>query len=110
MQYRGLRSKAAVGDNSSSAEADSNFNIFNASNCSIETPHKVLRCYTIAGAGGGLKWRVVVDEQDSVNPSYVFHRDGHCTTCMCGDFRWRNFHSRAPLLASLRRLKLCSIP
>ena len=71
VQYRGLKAKAGT-VNGTAATLDSNFNIYNATNCSIYTPHKALQCYTVAGAGTGLQWSVIVDGQVSVNPTYRY--------------------------------------
>ena len=42
---------------------------YNAVGCTVSTPHTALTCTTVAGAGGGLDWKVTVDGQDSRNPT-----------------------------------------
>ncbi len=46
--------------------------MFNATNCTLLELHKSLQCLTVAGAGGELRWSVVVDGQASVNPTYRY--------------------------------------
>jgi len=55
-------------------------------NCTMHTPHKVLACYTVPGAGASLIWTVIVDEQKSVAPTtsygapYITSLEGPGTT------------------------------
>ena len=46
---------------------------YNAVGCSVTTAHVQLTCTTVAGAGGGLDWKVTVDGQLSSNPTTNYH-------------------------------------
>ena len=46
---------------------------YNAVGCSVTTAHVQLTCTTVAGAGGGMDWKVTVDGQLSANPTTNYH-------------------------------------
>ncbi len=46
---------------------------YNAVSCTVTTAHSSITCATVAGAGGGLDWKVTVDGQLSSNPTTNYH-------------------------------------
>lgn len=78
VEYRGVRSGSADAESGDDVEDfDHLYNIFRpqvgqAGSCRITKAHEEITCLTEPGAGKDLLWRIIIDSQVSVNPSYQY--------------------------------------